>query len=189
MSMTSNAARAAIALGLATTMCACASGPQHGGRGGGHGAGPGAGGFQGGYVARATALLFVDYDADGDRRVTRAEAEAGAEADFAASDQDGSSDLSVFELAGWAEHTLGAADAPPSRLSFDSDLSGSITRTEFLSRLASEFASADANGDGVLARSELVRLVSPSRGGAGGQRGGPHRGGGRGGDGGRPPRQ
>ncbi len=123
-------------------------------------------------VAMPLALVFVGFDNDGDRRVTRAEVVEGANAEFAAMTAEGSGTLSPLEVRRWAELSLGSSDATPSWLSFDVDASGSVTASEFRARMLTSFDQLDKDEDAALTREELVTVSSRrgSRGGSSPQR-------------------
>ena len=136
-------------------------------------------------VAMPIALLFATMDADKDRAVSFAELDAALEAEWALADSDGNGMATALEFANWSDVSLGSQDTLPNRLSFDRDVSGSVSETEFAEGMAQEFNRLDANKDQILTRAELL-FVRPARApqGEAGQRQRPN-GGNRGGGGGR----
>ena len=185
---------------IATGACASQKGPGGPGGGGGPGQGGRGGGMMGGagelYSAKPVALLFVSMDTDHDLVVTRAEMDAGVAAEWARADVDKSGDVTGFEMIDWGKLVLGNGEAEPSRVTFDTDFSGLITRREFDEGFARAFIAMDRNGDNRLERSEMITAgraqmrEEPMGGGGQMQRqggGGRGRGGPGGGGGGRPP--
>jgi len=136
-------------------------GPGGGGPGGGLHAGPGGerGGFRGGLIVRPIALVFVDFDDDGDRAVSEAEFNAGAANAWDEADANADGAITPFEFTDWAKAVMGAENPNPGRIAFDRNLDTRITRVEFLQTLASEFGALDTNRDHVVTRDEMVRVV------------------------------
>lgn len=135
----------------------------------------------------AMALVLSAYDTDGDGKITRAEAQAGAKADFDRADENHSGFLSELEFQDWAQAALGTREPVPGRLSYDRDFNGEITEQEFVAALMAEFDRMNRTGDGVLTRAQMVDVVEPRGDGGGGEDqparrqghgGGHHRGGG-----------
>ena len=114
----------------------------------------------GAFLAKPIALVFVSFDGDGDRIVTKQELAASNEAEWRSADFNGDSSVTVFELNQWAELALGSAQARPGRLAFDTDGSGTISIHEFQKHLNLEFDQLDSDHDGQLHRADLVRVVS-----------------------------
>ncbi|MCP5433555.1 MAG: hypothetical protein H6923_09830 [Alphaproteobacteria bacterium] len=102
------------------------------------------------------ALVLQENDADGDRRITRAEFDGAVARIFAEADADRSGQIAALEFQTWARAALGSEEAQPGRLEFDTDLDGIISRAELVKGMADEFARLDKDGNGVLDRSELV---------------------------------
>jgi len=160
-------------------LTACASGPKRGGA-----QGQGDAQFSG-VSAHPVGLYLVGHDADGDGLVSRAELDEGIMKDWAQFDRN----PSATQFQTWSLRALGSTSAMPTFLSFDTNLNGSVTRSEFETRLVSEFNRLDRNGDGRLARSELVFNIESRRRDDSGSRGQGNRGGeDRPSGGGRPPR-
>jgi len=140
-----------------------------------------------GMAAKPIGLLFTSMDQNGDSIVQAAEATAGITGEWTKLSARG--DLGALNYAEWAAVSLGSEDALPSFISFDRDLNGRLSQTEFEDRLRTEFSDLDKNADSALQRSELIFTIAPPRQAQGGeqrQRGG--RGGGGGEGRGRPPR-
>lgn len=182
-------------LACAVLLAACATNgpngrrPPPGGEGGPGGPGGKGGGraMAGGEVARPIGLLFTCMDTDNDYILTRAEFEAGITSEWPTLPKNASDMVTPIGFEVWSEQALGHKTTLPSRISFDTNLDGSITQEEFTSRLRLEFEELDKNKDGSLNRAELLTTL-PSRGFSDQPqaRGGQPPGGGRG-DGQRPP--
>lgn len=188
--------RVPVVLACALIAAGCSSGPPNGGPPGGPGGpgGPAASRLGEAKIARPVAILLTGLDANHDLLISNAELAEGLKAEFARADADGNGSISAFEMVDWNKLVLGDGEAQPDRRAMDSDLGGSVSRSEFDIALRKEFVLADANGDGSLTRAELLHEAPrmAGMGGGGGQSGGrPPGGGGRGrgpgGGGGRPP--
>lgn len=156
-------------------LTACASGPKRGG--------PQGGGAQISAVStHPVGLYFVGHDTNDDGLTSRAELDAGIKKDWAKFDRN----PSAAQFQGWTVAAFGSSSAMPTFLSFDTNMNGVVTESEFETRLVGEFNRLDKNGDGSIARSELIFNVQQRRGNARseGERGGEGKP--RGGD--RPPR-
>lgn len=125
-------------------------------------------------------LLFVQFDADKDYTTSRAEAEAGARAEWARA-AGGSDKLTPIQFDTWAEKVLGGPNLGPYRLAFDSNVNNEITQTEFVNSVLAKFEFWDKDKNGVVTRQEMVERLPEMRRGPEGGQGGP------GGEGG-PPR-
>ncbi|MEM9570782.1 MAG: hypothetical protein AAF996_04905 [Pseudomonadota bacterium] len=146
---------------FALLLCtACASQPER--------RGPPPGGERGesrvthsGMVAKPIGLFLATLDRDGDLIVDEAELEAGI-----AQEWDRLSDshqASALQFKAWSQLALGSDDTLPSFIAFDHDLDGRFTLEDFGSQLRYEFERLDADNSGTLTRSELVsRLSRPS---------------------------
>jgi Ca2+-binding EF-hand superfamily protein len=97
-------------------------------------------------------LYFVGLDANDDGLTSRTELNAGIKTDFARF----GGNPSATQFQGWTTDAFGSSAAMPTFLSFDSNLDGVVTAAEFDTRLVSEFNRLDKNGDGNIARSELI---------------------------------
>ncbi len=111
--------------------------------------------------ARPIALFFAGIDSSGDKIVSRAELQAGIAREWRMLKPSISGKIGAFKMEDWALATLGARDAYPSRLSFDSNLDNQVSQEEFTSRLTRSFDALDENGDGRLSRAELVFMAAP----------------------------
>lgn len=136
-----------IAITALVGLTACASGPKRGGAQG-----------QGGspqttaVSTHPIGLYFVEHDANQDRSTSREELDAGLKKDWATFDRNPSAAL----FQNWTREAFGSSSAMPTFLSFDSNLNGVVSQSEFETRLISEFNRLDRNGDGAIARSELI---------------------------------
>ena len=168
--------RTLAALVAVAALSACASGPPgHGGRGR-----PG-GGLQGSAYRASTflsgsALLFVQFDANKDYVTSRAEAEAGAQAEWTVASK-GAATMTPIMFDAWAAQALGGPNIGPHRLAFDSNVNNEITREEFVAAILAKFDKYDADKDGQLHRAEMVeRVPEAPLGGPGGESAGGERG-------------
>jgi EF hand len=109
------------------------------------------------FLMSADTLLFVDFDADHDLRVSTAEVEAGVTAAFARADSDGDGILQPVEFATWSGDSLGGTQMPPYRLEFDRNVDNEITADEFRGELLARAKEYDRNEDGVITRAEFLR--------------------------------
>ncbi|MDZ4064396.1 MAG: EF-hand domain-containing protein, partial [Coriobacteriia bacterium] len=136
----------------------------------GPGRGPGKGGKGGGF-GKNVEKRFTELDADGDGKVTKAEAEAGHKTRFAAIDKNGNGVLEPEEIAAHREAKkaggMGLREARILRMDLDGD--GKITAAEFAQHHAGWFERVDVNGDGVVTLEEL-RSQRPGKRGLGPKR-------------------
>lgn len=165
--------------------CASQRGPQ--GRGGPP---PGEQGqmrseLQGGLIAQPVAFLFIESDANRDTILTRGELDTATQTLWQSLQPGESGTIGAIAYGRWAEPHLGAEDALPNRISFDTNLDGAISEPEFAEGLVREFSRLDKNEDGELTRAELLVRIPERQMQPGGNRGGAGGPGGRGGD--RPP--
>lgn len=140
-----------------------------------------------GLSASPTALLFVDYDADGDRRTTAAERDSGIARDFQNADGDDNGAVDPAEYSRWARVGLGSEFASPSQQQIDRDGNRQIAPEEFALALRQAFLGLDLDKNDALTRNELVspRAAASLQSERGGRKGPP--GDRRGGRPGRPP--
>jgi len=159
-----------LAVAAALSLAACASGPdRHGGPGG---ANEGSAYRPSAFLSGA-ALLFVQFDTDGDYVTSRAEAEAGAQREWARA-SGGAAILTPLQFDAWSAKALGGPNLGPYRLSFDSNVNNEITQTEFIGAITAKFDAWDKNKDGMLTRVEMIeRLPELRRGPEGAGEGGP----------------
>ncbi len=105
---------------------------------------------------RAQGAAFETLDADGDGRITRAEAEAMAAGRMAAADTDGDGALSLAEI---EAHGAARAKERAARMMerLDADKDGRLTAEEMRAgkRAGRMFDRADADGDGVITKAEF----------------------------------
>jgi hypothetical protein len=128
-------------------------------------------------VLSGAALLFVQFDADRDYATTRAEAEAGARAEWPRA-SNGAAVLTPILFEQWAARALGGPQVGPYRLAFDSNVSNEITPQEFSAAILARFDAYDKDKDGVVQRADMVeRLPEPQRGPAAGPPAGAPKGG------------
>lgn len=177
----------AAALSLLITACA-SSGPPRGDRpeqgersarkgGGERGGGPMTSVAMGG-------IWLAGLDQNNDYAVSQAEFTQGKQAAFSSADVNNDESLSLFELDDWRIKALGSVDASPGRFTFDPDFDQQISKAEFETTLDYLFTRSDKDKDGLLYRSEIIRIIDRSiqgRGGQGAGQGGGQRGGQRGG--------
>lgn len=112
-------------------------------------------------IAEPVGVMIAGFDRDGDGRVTRAEFEAGVTHSFELADTQHRGSLSYIGFADWAETWLGNRTALPSPFEVDTDGDNRITLAELLTRFDQFFTRFDVNKDGVIVRSELVRVGPP----------------------------
>lgn len=142
-----------VMLGAAAALCACASG---GGRGHRDNEPIRA-------LLSADALMFVSFDSNNDLSVRSDELDAGLDREFVRADASHDGQLSPIEFQNWSAAVLGGAQLGPYRLDFDRNVDNAITRDEFDTEIRARFHDYDADGNGALVRSELVRLVGQAR--------------------------
>jgi hypothetical protein len=165
--------RSLAALLAVAALAACASGPGRGGPpgAGGHGRPQGAAYRQSVFLSGAS-LLFVQFDADHDYVTTRAEAQAGAEAEWRRATA-GAGVMTPIQFAAWSATALGGPNIGPYRLAFDRDVNNEITPAEFVAAIMTKFDQFDADKDGVLHRAEMTEhLPEQARGPGAGAPGG-----------------
>lgn len=108
------------------------------------------------------ALLFVQFDADGDYATSRAEAETGARAEWGRV-SGGSDKLTPIQFDTWSAKVLGGPNLGPYRLAFDSNVNNEITATEFTSAVLAKFEFWDKDKDGRVTRGEMVERLPDMR--------------------------
>lgn len=185
----------ALCLGVIATLSlsACATKPERGGGGKKGDRQQSQQSRQSGTFLQPISALFISMDSNGDKATSRAEMEAGIQAEWTTFDQN----PSAISFSRWSLKNLGSIDAKPSFMRFDADFNSVISEDEFLGQLRNDFDRSDKNKDNRLERSEMIiEFAAPEgRRSQGGQKGSQEggrggRGGGRGGGGGggRPPR-
>jgi hypothetical protein len=150
----------ALAATLALSLAACAGGPPRGAAGGA-GDLTGAAYRQSVFLSGA-ALLFVQFDRDGDYVTTRAEIEAGATAEWAKA-SNGAATLTPIAFETWAAKALGGPNLGPYRLAFDTNVNNEITQGEFSAAILAKFDFWDKDRDGRLARAEMTERLPEMR--------------------------
>lgn len=134
-------------------------------------------------IARPVAILFAGFDNNGDLKLTKQELEAAIPIEFVRADADASGGLTGFELVDWSTVMLGFKEAQPDLRAMDTDMTYTVTSTEFAIALRREFDILDKDKNGVLLRLEMLmdaprapQMMSPDGGQlrrpAGGGRGG-----------------
>lgn len=104
--------------------------------------------------------LFLAMDADGDKVVSKAEAQFGIQKEYDTFDTRPSATF----FANWSIASLGSTDAMPTFMSFDRDFNGIVSEREFSSQLERDFDRLDKNQDGNLERSEMLIAFEAPRG-------------------------
>lgn len=146
-----------LVLAAALSLAACASGPPRGGPQGDVGSA-----YRPSAFLSGAALLFVQFDADGDYAASKAETEAGAQREWARA-SGGATVLSPIQFDTWSAKALGGPNLGPYRLAFDSNVNNEITQTEFTGALIAKFDAWDKNKDGVLTRVEMIERLPELR--------------------------
>ena len=121
-----------------------------------------------GPIVRPVGVLFAAMDRDADQVVSFDEAKAGIDIQWASIEAGSDRRVTAHEIADWAENSLGSSSALPNHMSFDFDLDGDVTETEFKERMRYEFGMLDKNGDRHITRDELL-FELPNRRGRGGE--------------------
>lgn len=111
-------------------------------------------------MAEPVALFIATTDANGDARVTRAEAQAGVARSFATVETTTPGSIGYIGLSEWAERWLGDRNALPSAYETDTDGDNRITLAELTAQIDRTFTRLDRDKDGMLVRSELLTLDS-----------------------------
>lgn len=111
----------------------------------------------------ADALMFVSFDSDGDLSVTTAEIDAGLQREFTRGDANGDGNMQPIEFQNWANAVLGGGQLGPYRLDFDRNVDNVITREEFDTEIRARVGDYDSDENGVLSRTEFIRLIGQAR--------------------------
>jgi Ca2+-binding EF-hand superfamily protein len=122
------------------------------------------------------ALLFVDFDADRDRRIDKTELQRGIDASWTEIAKEAAT-TSQIDLRDWLDRALGTDEFDFNPVFFDTNLDARISKAEFADGLTRRFSALDRDNDGVLTRMELSRRAQsgaarPPGGGPGGGQGG-----------------
>ena len=112
-------------------------------------------------IADPVGVMIAGFDADQDGRVTRAEFDAGVRRSFELADTQHRGSISFIGFSDWAETWLGNRNALPGPFEVDKDGDNRITLAELTARFDLFFSRFDVNKDGVIVRSELVRVGPP----------------------------
>ncbi|MFP4519704.1 MAG: EF-hand domain-containing protein [Oceanicaulis sp.] len=108
-------------------------------------------------------------DANGDKRVTRAELEALRAAEFGYRDRDEDGAISLADLSPTRQRLADMAGDDEGRLGrgqtarLDADRDGRVTRAEFMDAPTPLFDRLDANGDGVVTGEEIDAALQARR--------------------------
>jgi hypothetical protein len=148
-----NSIRIAAGLALAGALAACASGPTTASR-------PNEPLRA---LMSADVMMLVSFDTDGDLSISAAEIDAGLEREFARADANQDGSIQPIEFQNWGNLVLGGGHLGPYRLDFDRNVDNVITREEFDTEIRGRVSDYDGDENGVLARSEFVRLIGQTR--------------------------
>lgn len=175
-----NISKAALAASILFTASCASKKPPERGRGG-----PQQGNLSMmGHVAQPLSLIFVSMDSNKDGQTSIDELQRFVDEEWVKFDLATGRELRSFAYQNWATQKLGHAEAMPSFIGFDTDLSGSISQLEFEACLRRNFDLLDKDKNGLVSRTELL-VKMPSMKNPSEQRGqGRSGGGGRGGEGG-----
>lgn len=108
------------------------------------------------------AMLFVQFDTDGDYAASRAEVEAGARAEWTRA-SGGADKLTPIQFDLWSARVLGGPNLGPYRLAFDSNVNNEITAAEFSAALLAKFEFWDKDKDGRVTRAEMIERLPDIR--------------------------
>ena len=112
--------------------------------------------LNGSKVATPVGLFFTSLDTDRDTAISPAELSAGVELAFQAGDRDGSGSITPIEFADWSIAYLGSNYTTPSRLQFDKNQDSSVSRDEFSTTFSAIYQRLDSDLSGSVQRSELL---------------------------------
>ncbi len=110
--------------------------------------------------ASPISMVFTSFDSDFDKFVNRAELNAGIDREWASMNPSFRGNVGAINFEDWMVSALGANDAAPTRLSFDTDINGQISKAEFTRRLTLSFEGLDKDDDDALSRTELTFRVA-----------------------------
>lgn len=108
-------------------------------------------------IAEPVAMAIAAFDADGDGIVTRAEFDAGVRRSFEAIAK-GQPSIGYIQFGDWSERWLGNRNALPSPFEVDQDGDNRIAPAELQARFDLFFTRFDRDGNGAIARSELLTV-------------------------------
>lgn len=147
--------RTAAIVAVAAALGACASGGGGDDNGGGR--------TQVRALLSADALMFTSFDTNGDLSITTDEIDAGMNREFARADSNSDGSLSPIEFQNWSNQVLGGTQMGPYRLDFDRNVDNTITRAEFDTEIRGRVDDYDSDESGSLTRSEFVRVLGQAR--------------------------
>jgi Ca2+-binding EF-hand superfamily protein len=107
------------------------------------------------------ALILLDLDADGDRRITLSEVEQRAGALFSKADANGDGQIGGIELRAFGEAVGGTAEAAPLLVAMDRNGDGAVRPDEFRQYYAERLNGLDDDDTGVVTRAELIEEIAP----------------------------
>lgn len=110
--------------------------------------------------AAPISMVFASFDSNFDKLVSPTELRAGIEREWTSMNPSFRGNVGAINFEDWMVSALGASDAYPTRLSFDADLNGQISKSEFITRLTTSFKGLDSNDDSALSRKELTFRVA-----------------------------
>jgi len=113
-------------------------------------------------IVEPVAMMIAAFDANGDARVTRAEFDAGLKHSYDSIDVRGAGTIGYIGYADWSERWLGSRTALPDPYEVDRNDDNRISLEELADRFALLFKRFDADKDGVIVRSELLTLRTPT---------------------------
>ena len=113
-------------------------------------------------IVEPVAMMIAAFDTDGDARVTRAEFDAGLKHSYDSIDTRGAGTIGYIGYADWSERWLGSRTALPDPYEVDRNDDNRISPEELADRFALLFKRFDADSDGIIVRSELLTLRTPT---------------------------
>jgi hypothetical protein len=122
-------------------------------------------------VVEPVAMALASFDGDGDGRTSRVEMNAGVRRSFEAVDTGRTGTLRYLDFAEWSLRWLGDRNALPSPYDVDGNGDDAVSLPELETWFGTAFARLDRNGDGYLARAELLTIRASVGEGMGGRRG------------------
>jgi hypothetical protein len=104
------------------------------------------------------ALLFVDFDADRDLKVTFDELQLGLDAAWKAISA-GRATTGYLEVQDWITAQTGSNGFPIAIMTFDPNYDAGISEEEFKSEVRRRFLERDSNLDKAITRDEFIDLI------------------------------
>jgi len=114
-------------------------------------------------ILSADVMMFVSFDTNGDLNISADEITAGIEREWTRADANHDGQVQPIEFQNWSNLVLGGSAMGPFRLDFDRNVDNTITRQEFDTEIQARVRDYDTDGNGVLSRSEFIRLVGQAR--------------------------